>query len=477
MRFQLISMAIITQSLYDYQEQAVKKLRDFIRYGNKRLLLVAPTGSGKGTLATHMVTRAAERGKNVLFLVNRRELVKDTSRRLDRLGLDHGIIMAGTDRRKPWLNVHVASIDTLNRREVVPPADLIFADEAHFSVSPTWQKVLDKYFGVPVIGMTATPIRADGRGLGEMYEVLIPGPSVAELTQRGFLVPARIFAPAAPDLSGVTIKDGEYNQKQVAKVLDRPKLIGDIVSHWMRLGRGRPTVCFGVNVEHSKHIVAQFEAAGVRAVHVDANTPDDATEQHIGREKTWAGLADGSIEVCCSVGIISYGWDVPPVSCAILARSTKSLALYLQQVGRVLRTHPSKTDALILDHAGACLEHGFPDDEREWTLEGLRKKPKLPSDAVQCVRMCRACFLAYPSTRDKCPECGEPYEVRDTVPEFTAGELQEMTAENRPAYTIRKLSKNPRIAELQQTAAEKGYKPGWVFMQARKMGLSLGGAR
>jgi superfamily II DNA or RNA helicase len=447
--------------LYPHQLAQVDEIRATIRAGHRRVLLVSPTGSGKGTIATWMIHKATERKSRVLFLVNRRELVKDTSRRLDRLGVDHGVIMGDHPRRKPWLNIHVASIDTLQRREVPPPADLIFADECHFSISPTWRKVLDRYT-CPVIGMSATPIRADGRGLGEFFDAMVSGPSVRDLMDRGFLVPARIFAPAAPELETVTVSHGEYNQKQLARAVDRSKIIGDVVAHWLKIARGRPTVVFAVSVEHSRHIVDQFTAAGIRAVHVDADTPDEE------RDRIWAGLADGSIQICSSVGVISYGWDVPPVSCAILARPTKSLALYLQQIGRVLRTHPTKTDALILDHAGCCLEHGFPDDEREWTLDGVRKRftgdIRGPS-----VRMCKNCWAAHSSNSPRCPFCGWEPEKQDGMPDQVDGSLTEVTEANRPAYTIRKLSTNPRIAELQNTAAEKGYKPGWVWFQIQRL--------
>lgn len=450
-------------NLYGYQQTLVSEIRDRIRAGHRRILLVCPTGSGKGTLATWMVHRATARGKRVLFLVNRRELVKDLSRRLDTLGLDHGVIMGNHPRRKPWLGVHIASIDTLHRRDPLPLADLLFLDEAHFSISPIWQKVTER-FACPMVGMTATPIRADGRGLGELYDSMVLGPSIQDLTGRGFLVRTRIFAPLAPDLAGIRIQGGEYNQSQLAQTMDKARLIGDVVDHWMRLGRGRPTVHFAVNVEHSQHVTARFVEAGIRAVHVDANTPDAV------RDRTWRGLVDGSIDLCSSVGVISYGWDVPPVSCAILNRPTKSLGLFLQQVGRVLRPSAGKSDALILDHAGSVLEHGFPDEDRDWTLDGLKKNEGEDArDKSLGVRMCRECWCAFPSTRGDCPACGWIYQKQIEKPEVAEGQLEEIT--DRAAYAIRHLSKNPRLAELQQRAAANGYKPAWVYHQARRLGI------
>lgn len=281
-----------------------------------------------------------------------------------------------------------------------------------------WLKVLERYPDAVVIGLTATPIRLDGKGLGRIFNKIVLGPSVADLTAKGYLVPTRTFAPSQPDLSDVKTIGGDYNMKQLAEAADKPTLTGDIVEHWQKLGRGRPTVCFAVNVKHSNHIVEQFLTAGVRAVHVDANTPDDV------RDSTWEALKDGDIEVVSSVGIISYGWNCPPVSCAILARPTKSLGLHLQQCGRVLRPYPGKDYALLLDHAGNHHLHGFVEDPREWTLED--KKRKSTKDAVTQVRMCRQCFAAFHPGSRTCPYCGWEVPRQEREIEQREGELEEI---------------------------------------------------
>jgi DNA repair protein RadD len=452
----------ITTTLRDYQEKAVSDLRSAIAELKAAglppwVLLVSETGSGKGTIASHMIESAVARQKRVGFLVNRCELVKDLSKRLDRLGVDHGVIMGNHPRRRPWLRVQVASIDTLHRFTKPIPFDLIFADEAHFSISPTWLKVLNQYPGTPVIGMTATPIRADGRGLGEFFKQMIrPRDSdgqvvgMREFIEMGYLVPTRVFAPSMPDLSSVKVTAGEYNQKQLAQVVDRSTLTGDIVDHWMRLAHDRPTVCFAVNIEHSRHIVERFRAAGVRAEHVDGKTSDEE------RDRCWAGLEDGSVQLVSSVGVISYGWDCPVVSCAIMARPSKSLALYLQMIGRVLRPHPGKHEAIILDHAGL-------------TLEGVKKRRRGPRDnEKERVYTCEQCWFTFDPQLLACPNCQTQIPKRDITPEVVPGELQEVV--DRVGYGIKKLSKNPRVAALQIEAAEKGYRPGWVWNEARRRG-------
>jgi DNA repair protein RadD len=450
---------VISLTLRDYQIKAVEDLRYEISWLtaknlDPRVLLVAPTGSGKGTISCWMILSAVSRGRKILFLVNRRELVKDLSRRLYRLGVQHGIVM-GSHPARPWLPVQVASIDTLHRRPHIPQADLIFLDEAHFSISPIWAKVIARYPGVPLIGMTATPVRADGRGLGDLYNAIVQCPDTAELTALGHLAPARIFAPSKPDLTGVKMQAGEYNQKQLATAVDRGALVGDIVTHWKQLAAGRPTVVFAVNVAHAEHITEQFLAAGITSQCVDANTPD-----HV-RDKLWSDLACGAVQVCTSVGVISYGWDVPAVSCAILARPTKSLALYLQQIGRVLRTAPGKTDALILDHAGCVLEHGLPDDPHEWTLDGERKKTA-KQERAPSVRSCLKCWYTYRSQMERCPNCGFTPPKHDTTPDTVEGNLVEVTESAK--YVPGKIADDPVWAYFQQEAVRLGKNGRWPWV-------------
>lgn len=299
-------------ALWDFQAVAVEEMRGHIRRGIKRILLVAPTGSGKGTMAAHMIHQASHRNKRIGFLVNRRELVKDLSRRLDGLGVEHGIIMADDPRVKPWLNVHVASIDSLHRRDI-PAWDLVFLDEAHFSISPIWKSVTDRLGAAVLIGMTATPVRADGRGLEEMYDVMVRCPDTPALIEREFLVPPRVFAPPPPDLKGIKSTAGEYNQKELGTRMNTRVITGNILEHWLRHGRGRPTIGFGVTVEHSKAMTAQFCEAGIRAEHVDALTPDRDNGRggnwRDGEDGIWVRLARYEIEVVFNVGIAGYGWD------------------------------------------------------------------------------------------------------------------------------------------------------------------------
>jgi DNA repair protein RadD len=454
--------------LRPYQEICIAKLREHLRAGQTRILLVLPCGAGKGTMATYMIEGATSRRKRVLFLVNRRTLVNDLSRRLDRLGLDHGVIMGDHWRKRPELPVQVASIDTLHRRERLPEADLLFLDEAHFSISPVWLKVVNRFIGVPLIGMTATPIRTSGAGLGSMYDVMVQGPTMQDLIGLGHLVPARVFAPTIPDVREVDVTAGEYNQKQLGEVMNQNRITGDIVAHWLKLAAGRPTVVFAVDVKHSQSITERFVAAGRRWKHVDANTPDDE------RERMWADLVSGELEGVSSVGVVSYGWDVPEVSCAILARPTASLALYIQQVGRVVRSAPGKSESIVLDHAGNTLRHGWVDEDREWTLEGQGVRPKTAAPAL-AVRMCEACWCAYRSSLPACPECGTVYKGKPRKVAEVDGSLEEFRKElkKKAVEEWRKKStddtKRGKFEALRRMAKEKGYKPGFAMVKFRAM--------
>lgn len=460
----------ILPSLRDYQQILYEKIR--AAYATRRsVLAVAPTGAGKGALITYIVGRAVSSGTRVVFLVNRRELIRDMSRRLDKLGIDHGVIM-GASTRRAWLPVQVVSIDSLRKREL-PKCGLCVIDEAHYAVSPSWMRVIERYreAGARFLLTTATPIRLDGRGLGAIAEVLVEGPSVSELTERGYLVPARVFAPSVPDLTGVHSSGGDFNQTELAAMMDNSRLVGDVVENWRIAGRGRPTVAFCVNRSHSEHLAAKFQAAGVTALHVDANTPDAE------RDATWRKLADGRVQVVCSVGIISFGWDVPACSCAILARPTQSLALHLQQCGRVLRPHPGKPDAIILDHAGNTLRHGFVDDAREWTLKDKQKRKrcddaKMPEHALP--RVCPQCFRVAKPKAKLCA-CGYVFAV-SIAREITESEGQLLEITDKQAYVIGDYvraagadSQDIGVQRIIQNASARGWKPGSVHMQKRAL--------
>jgi DNA repair protein RadD len=359
--------------LRDYPEAVAEFNRDRAS-GIKNIIIVAPTASGKTVIGAEIIRQTVAAFQNVLVLAHRREIISQTSKKLHDHDIGHGIIQAGMSKlARPMERVQVASIQTLHARAVqsdrmkLPPADLLVVDECHHCPATTYRKIIEAYPDAALLGLTATPCRGDGRGLGSIFEKIIETPQVAELIEGGYLVRTRVYAPAIPDLKGVRVQAGDYNETQLADRMDRPKLIGDIVTHWHKYGERRKTVAFTVNVAHSIHLRDEFVKSGVRAEHIDGTTPKPE------RDATLARLASGDIELVTNCMVLTEGWDMPEVGACILARPTRKMGLYRQMIGRVLRPAPGKADAIILDHSGAVFRHGFAEDHVEWTLDPDRK--------------------------------------------------------------------------------------------------------
>jgi DNA repair protein RadD len=323
-------------------------------------------------VAGEVIRRTVAEGGRVLVLAHRREIVSQTSRKLTDVGVEHGIIQAG-EATPDGASVQVASVATLYVRGIrgtkieLPPADLLVIDECHHATATSWSKILAAYPNAVLLGLTATPCRGDGRGLGGVFEALIECPQVAQLIEQDYLVGTRVYAPTIPDLKGIKVQAGDYVEKQLAEVMDRPKLVGDIVTHWHRLAEGRKTVVFATGVEHSIHIRDEFRKSGVSCEHIDGGTPKPERDDILRR------LGAGAVDVVSNCMVLTEGWDMPEVGCCILARPTRRMGLYRQMVGRVLRPAPGKPDAIVIDHSGAVHRHGFAEDPVQWTLDPDRR--------------------------------------------------------------------------------------------------------
>lgn len=450
--------------LRDYQQTSVDDIRSAYRSGKRATVLVIPTGGGKTVTATSMVALSASRGRNVLWLAHRQELIGQASDTFKASGIDHGVIMRGRSMNR--LPVQVGMVATVkNRLDKIQAPHFIVIDEAHHATASTYKKIIEAYPRAHLLGLTATPQRTDGTGLGDVFDSIVIGPTMPELIAGGSLTPYRLFVPPQTvDVSGVKITAGEFNKGQIAAAADRASITGDAVDHYCRVGGGLATA-FCCSVEHAEHVAEAFRGAGISATRIDGSMGDDE------RRSILTAYARREIMVLTSVDLIGEGFDLPALEVAILLRPTQSLIVFLQQVGRVLRPAPGKSEAVILDHAGNSLRHGFPDDPRDWSLEGRKKGARVQVGRIP-VTTCGACFAAYRPTLDKCPFCGELRAERSRTVEYQDGDLVEITAEMEregelKVATFREAVGSIRtVADIKVVAKARGYKPGWAIRQA-----------
>lgn len=470
-------------------------MRDSYRAGNCAPLLVVPTGGGKTVIFCYIAGQTAVKAKRVLILVHRIELLRQTSKALRKSSVAHGLINAKYTPDKT-ASVQVASVQTLAKRLAQYPPDwfdLIIIDEAHHAAAGTWQTVVNYFAKARILGVTATPERADGKGLGAdyggLFDDLIIGPTVAELIERGYLVKPVIYSPPTKaDLSKVdTTASGDYNKDQLTEAMDRAAITGDAVQHYRQICPGTPAVVFCVSVAHAQHVAADFRAAGYQFAAVDGSMPDDertALLNGLGGNSTEAELkvlkrlGFSRIDGITSCDLISEGTDIPAIGCAILLRPTQSLGLFIQQVGRALRPCPGKDFAIILDHVGNvgswqggefALKHGLPEQEREWTLEGRKRKKGKKRDELPDVKIsqCPKCYAVH-EPAPSCVQCGHVYVIKSKKPLAKQdGELRIITAEDavKLAQTKAKrmeVGRAQNLEDLQALERTRGYKKGWA---------------
>ena len=439
----------MTVVLRPYQQRVIDETRQAYRDRHRAVLLCLPTGGGKTFTASTIVHGAAGKGNVTWWLCHRRELASQASQTFHSIGIPHGMVQAGRVAN-PGASVQVASIQTIVRRlDELPPPDLIVFDECHHIGAASWDAIFHRFPRARVLGLTATPWRLDGQGLGRWFSHMVSGPTTAELIEGGSLSPYRLFAPARPDLSGVTMTGGDYQRGALAKAMDKPQIVGDAISHYQSLCPGKRAVVFAAGVENSQNIAAQFNAAGIVAEHVDGTMPADLRDAAVDRFRR------GETLILSNADLFGEGFDVPAIEAAILLRPTKSLSLHLQQVGRALRPCEGKEHAIILDHAGNSLAHGLPDDPREWSLAD-REKKKRAAPAEVSARTCDECFFVF-RPAPKCPQCGHVAEVKVRAIEQVEGQLEEIKRGEQRAK-FREQGKANSLDDLIQLGAQRGYK-------------------
>ena len=444
-------------SLRPYQQQFIDDVGYEFTQGRRRVCAVAPCGAGKTIMTAWMARGTALSGRRAIFMVHRQELIEQTSATFTAMGIQHGLIAAGAAKEYD-LPVQIASVQTLVHRlgEVQPP-DLLICDECHHIVANTYRRILEHFAAAYVLGVTATPERIGGQGLGEIFQSLVLGPTAAELIAAGNLTPYDYYAPPSKfDPAAAHVRFGEYVKGDLIHQMDDADVIGDIVKNYQNLAAGRRAICYCINCAHSEHVAASFRAVGISAVHIDGETHKTV------RARTVEDFRLGKIRILCNAELLGEGFDVPAMEAVILARPTASLTLYIQQSMRPLRPDPANPDkrAVIIDHVGNVFRHGMPDEERAWTLETRKKKPRSSS-----IKVCPACYTAVPSTARVCP-CGHafaaaPEEHKYTERDGTLTKIEEIKRKKRQEVGMAR-----SVADLTAIALKRGYSLRWVSRMA-----------
>lgn len=455
--------------LRPYQTTAILKIRRAIARGKKSIMVQSPTGSGKGVMLSHIIDSANEKGKTVLFLVHRSEILYQVSESMNHYGITHGIIKSGEEYNYT-LPVQLASFQTICRRmeRFVKEFDLLIIDEAQHATAKTYLGVINAFRKNIILGFSATPTRKNGMGLGNLFDCMVQVETIQNLTDAGYLAPIRYYAPVTPDLSGVKLQAGDYNEKQLEPVMLNNVLINGIVENWQQFGGGRKTVIFATGVQHSIAITEKFESAGIPAEHLDGKTPTEV------RKRIISAFKAGDIKIIVNCQILTEGVDVPDISCVMLARPTKSLAMYMQMVGRGMRTITGKKDMILLDHAGCVYEHGFVHEITDWDLStenktGNKKEQERKEKNSKPIE-CPICSLLY-TGQLKCPQCGTIPELKQfgKEVEYIDGQLGEICMKPRIAkpQPVPKEVKQEWFNQLFMYAQQKKYQDGWAANQYR----------
>jgi superfamily II DNA or RNA helicase len=429
-------------NLRPYQQQLITDIRLQYQLGRRSVLAVLPTGGGKTVCFSYIAEQASRKGNRVLVLVHRQELLDQASRAMP---VPHGRISAGKVMDLSH-SVQVASVQTVARRLHLLPRDffqLLVVDEAHHTTAGTWAKVIEHFSQVKLLGVTATPIRGDGRGLGRHYQAMVEGPTAQQLTDEGYLAGAKVLAPPGFDTAGIRKRMGDFDTREAEQRVGT--IMGDCLSHYRKHLHGQTAIAFCCSVAHAEAVAQLFMGAGIPAASIDGSM-DGAT-----RRDLLQALGTGRIKVLTSCALIGEGVDVPSVGGCILLRPTQSVSLHLQMIGRCLRPSPGKAAAVVLDHVGNTLRLGHHLEPREWTLEGLAKRDR---SAAPSVKVCPVCFAANPSGAQVCVECRHEFRAEVRELQVVEGELVEMAARaNR-----REQGSAQTLEDLIALGQQRGYK-------------------
>jgi superfamily II DNA or RNA helicase len=447
--------------LWPHQSLGIADIHNTFRRGHKRVLYSGPPGCGKTNTAAAMVSTAAGKNFDCLFICNRLELMEQTALAFLNFDVPFGLIGGGFTF-DPSQRINIASIDTLKRNiRLQRPPRLVIWDECRGLGAAGWTKVFNAFPDAYHVGFDATPIRQDGKSLAEYFTALVCGPVYSELVRLGRLVPFKVFAPSIPDMTGVKTVRGEFDHGATEAIMDKPALTGDIVATFKAHANGRQGLTFAVSRVHSEHLAAQYRAAGIVARHLDGDT--DKAE----RKRIVSAFRRREIQNLCNVALFAAGFDVPGIEIITDAAPTRSISIAVQRWGRGSRAEAGKSHCTLLDHAGNVFRHNVPDKDRQWTLEFTgEKRKKSDSEWSISVRQCPACFAVSPAGSAACRECGSAFPLQPREVDQREGELvaiDDVMEFRRKAEDHARLKACVTLADYEAYGRTKGWKPGAAY--------------
>jgi superfamily II DNA or RNA helicase len=448
------------------QALALADIQTAYRTGNRRLLLCAHVAFGKSTILGYMLSRSS---KLTLILCHRIELLEQIHESLTVAGVLHRIVGSPNPSFDEAGFVWLGMVQTVARRlEKLPKFEWVISDECHLAMAKNWSAVLAHYGAAWHLGLSATPCRLDGKGLGEFYDQIVYGPSIRESTAAGYLAPLRVFAPQH-EVSALKRSGADYNMDDAALLLNKPQITGSAIDQMRKHAPDRQNLVWCCNRAHVEAVAEQFRGAGISAAGVDGSM--SASD----RRERFLDFADRRLQVLVNCELATTGYDNPSIGCGTMLRPTVSLSLALQMTGRLMRVFPGLPDCILLDLVGNTLRHGMPDADREWTLDGRPKRDRPPP-----VRQCPVCWAAF-APAPKCPSCGEvfPVEGRHRQIRECAGDLVEITGDptlDRQRWLVtaplKDVMRGARTyAAIAEIATARGYKQGWVYQQMVLRGM------
>lgn len=440
--------------LRDYQKTLYRGTQTELRRGYRRILVVAPCGAGKTYLFSEMIRNT--KGE-ALVLVHRQELKTQHEELFRNLGI---------------ANARVSTYQTeRNRLGQYPTPKLLIVDEAHLSRANSWMEVIE-YYNTFTIGLTATPVRLDGKPLGSIFEVMVQGITVKELIEQHRLSPFEYYAPVTVDTDNLKISSGDFLLKDLEALMSDRAIYSDALASWKRIAPGEKTIAYCVSIDHAKQAAQMFQDAGYPAAEIDGKTPDKKRAQIV------QDFRDGKIMVLCNVGIISEGVSIDDITCCLLLRPTESHALYWQQAMRCMRYQPGKV-AKIIDCVGNYSRNPLPDADVEWSLTiPTKKQNRMTPEGDFKIRTCKSCYMVF-QTAPVCPYCGTEYELdKREIKAREEIQLERFTEEQKQEFErVRKqrrmeVGRCQTFDDLLKIQKERGYKPGWAFRMAKLKGIS-----